>query len=71
MSSANMMDSSTQVPVVRCAWMHVVMSCRARHLMSSLPEVLALVGPAWYRKPLGEAVGNPRVSRAGERDEAG
>jgi hypothetical protein len=61
MSSADRTDSSTQVPIARCAWMHVVMSYRAKHLMALLLEVLALVGPARYQKPLGEAVGNPRA----------
>jgi hypothetical protein len=35
--------SSTQVPVVRCAWVHVGVSCHARHEMSPHPEDLAPV----------------------------
>jgi hypothetical protein len=31
MSSGDEMDSSTQVPVVKCVWVPVAMSCRARH----------------------------------------
>jgi hypothetical protein len=32
--------------------------------MSPLPEVQALVVPTRYQKPLGEAPGSPRMSRA-------
>jgi hypothetical protein len=37
-SAGNGMTFSTRVPVVRCVWVPVVMSCRVRHLMSLLPE---------------------------------
>jgi hypothetical protein len=39
--------------------------------MSSFPEVLALIVPAWCQKPLGEAARNPRASRPEGRDGAG
>jgi hypothetical protein len=59
------MDSSTQVPTVRCAWAHVAMSYHARHVMSPFLEVLALAAPTWYQKPSGEVVGSPSTSQAG------
>jgi hypothetical protein len=31
MSGGDEIDSSTQVPIIRCAWAHVVTSCHARH----------------------------------------
>jgi hypothetical protein len=71
MSGGDEMDSSTQVPAVRHTWVHVATSYHARDLMSSFPEVLALVVPTRCQKTLGEAAGNPRASPAGGRDEAG
>jgi hypothetical protein len=53
------MDSSTQVPAIRRVWVPVAMFCYARYLMSSLPEVLALVVHVGTENPLGEVVGNP------------
>jgi hypothetical protein len=71
MSGGDGMDSDGQVPIIKRVWAPVVTSYHARHLLSSFPEVLALGVPALYRKPLGEAVGNPRVSSARGRDRAG
>jgi hypothetical protein len=62
------MGSNTQVPIVRRVWASVAMSCHAKHLMLSFPEAPALTVSTRYRKPLGEAAGNLRASRAqGER----
>jgi hypothetical protein len=63
-SDGDGMGFSTQVPVVRCVWVPAAMSYRARHLMSLLPEALALIVPTRYQKPPSEADGSLRVSRA-------
>jgi hypothetical protein len=41
MSGSDRIDSSTQVPISRCAWALVVMSCHVWHEMVLLPEDLA------------------------------
>jgi hypothetical protein len=64
MSGDDGMNSNTQVPAVRRAWMPVAMPCRGMHLMSSFPKVPALVVPTRYRKPPAEVAGSPRASRA-------
>jgi hypothetical protein len=56
-------SSSSQVLVIRCMWALVAMSYHARHLMLPIPEVLALVVPTRYRKPLGEVAGSLRTSQ--------
>jgi hypothetical protein len=65
-SGGDEIDSSTQVPAVKCSWVHMAPSYRDKHLMSSFPEVPTLVVPTWYPKPPGEAVGSPRASQARE-----
>jgi hypothetical protein len=71
MAGSDETDSYTRVPTVRRAWVPVATSCRARYLMSSFPEVPTVVVHARYRKPLGEATGNPSASQARERDGVG
>jgi hypothetical protein len=58
------MGSSTQVPVVKCAWVPATTSHRARHLMLPLPRALAPISPTLYRKPLGKVDGSLRASQA-------
>jgi hypothetical protein len=65
------MDSSTQVPTVKCVWVHVATSCHARHVMSPFPEVLALVALSWYQKPFGEVVGSLSTSQTGGKRRIG
>jgi hypothetical protein len=38
MSDSDVMDSSTQVPAVRCVWVPMTLSYHARHSMSFYPE---------------------------------
>jgi hypothetical protein len=63
--------SSTQVPIVRCALVTAATFSRARHLMPLIPEVPALVGPTQYRKPLGEAAENLRMSQVRGKRQSG
>jgi hypothetical protein len=62
-------DFKNQVPDVRCEWLPVVTSCHGTHLMLLFPEVLALVVPARYRKPPGEAGGTREHPRPREETE--
>jgi hypothetical protein len=48
MSGTIRMDSSTEVPTVKHAWVPTAMSYHATHYMSLLPEVLALLVPTRY-----------------------
>jgi hypothetical protein len=52
-SGGDGMDSSTQVPVVKCTWLHVAMSSCVRHLMSLFPEDPAPVALPGTEKALG------------------
>jgi hypothetical protein len=63
-SDSDGMGSSTQDLVARCTWAPAATSCCAMHLMSSFPDASTLAVPTQYRKPLGEAAGSPRASRA-------
>jgi hypothetical protein len=48
MSGTIRMDSSTEVPTVKHAWVPTAMSYHATHYMSLLLEVLAPVVPTRY-----------------------
>jgi hypothetical protein len=49
-------NSNTQVPVVRCTWVHVVMSYHARHLMLLFLEDPAPAALLDIEKPTGMIV---------------
>jgi hypothetical protein len=53
------MSSSTQVPIVWCTWVSVVVSYLSRHLIPLFPEDSALVLIAWYSKLPSVAPGGP------------
>jgi hypothetical protein len=58
---------STQVPIVRCAWVPVVMSYLARHLIPLFPEDLTLALLARYWLPPGVTFEGPGMYQAGLR----
>jgi hypothetical protein len=51
MSGGDRMNPSTQVPIVRCMWVHVTMSYRARHLMPLPPEAPAPIALLCVERP--------------------
>jgi hypothetical protein len=53
MSDGDETDFSTQVPIVRCAWVHVAMSYCVRHSMPLSLEDLAPAALHGTEKPLG------------------
>jgi hypothetical protein len=56
LSDGDGMDPHTQVPIVRCAWVHVTMSYRAWHLMSLLPEDLTPAALLGTERALGSSL---------------
>jgi hypothetical protein len=58
-SDGDGMDSNTQVSVVRCTWVPVVMSYRDRHLMPLFPEDLAPAPLLDTEKPPGRNCRGP------------
>jgi hypothetical protein len=63
-SDGDGMDSNTQVSVVRCTWVPVVMSYRDRHLMPLFPEDPAPAALLDTEKPPGATVGGLGTYRA-------
>jgi hypothetical protein len=57
--------NSTQVHVVWCVWVPVVMSYPAKHLIALFPRDRALVLLAWYWQPQGMASVALDTHRAG------
>jgi hypothetical protein len=57
-------DRSTQVPAVRCVWVLVSTSYRAKHLIPLLPEESTAAAILGVEKPLGVATGDPGTYRA-------
>jgi hypothetical protein len=64
-SGGDGMDSSTQVPVIRCAWVPVAMSYRDRNLMPLFPEYLAIVALPSTEKAPRQVCRGPGTYRAG------
>jgi hypothetical protein len=57
MSDGDVIDSSTHVHVVRCVWVPVAMSHRARHSMPFSPEDPTLAALSSTEKPIGVTAG--------------